>query len=69
MPKCPNCNHKSTKVEIRTTEIGTVLWLDSEIIDDEVVLGEKREYEGGFIVEEKPYEVICKKCGEVIKKI
>lgn len=67
--KCPHCNHKNPKVDIRTTETGTVLWLDSEIIDDEVVLGNKWQYEGGFTDEQKPYEVLCKKCGEVIKEI
>ena len=66
---CPNCSHKSNKVDIRTTEIGTVKWLDSEIIDDEVVLGEKWEYEGGFTDDEKPYEILCKECGEVIKEM
>ena len=67
--KCPHCNHKSNKVDIRTTETGTVLRLNSEIIDGEVVLGEKWEYEGGFTDEEKPTQILCKNCGEVIKEI
>ncbi|MBU1989092.1 MAG: hypothetical protein KKD94_06465 [Nanoarchaeota archaeon] len=67
--KCPSCNHKSSKVNIRITEIGTVLWLDSKIIDGEAVLGETQEYEGGFTDEQKPMEIICKECGEVINEI
>lgn len=67
--KCPHCSHKSNKIEARTTEIGTVLWLDSEIVDGELVLGNKWQYEGGFTDEQKPIEIICKECGEVIKEV
>ena len=67
--KCPHCNYKSTKVDIRTTEIGKVLWIDSQIINGELILGDKWQYEGGFTDEQKPCEVICKKCGEIIKEV
>ncbi len=69
MFKCPTCNFKSNKVEVQTTEISTVRWLDSKIVDDGIILGDKWKYEGGFTDEEKPYIVLCKKCGEVIKEI
>ena len=69
MLKCPNCNSKSNKVEIQTTEIGTVRWLEPKIIDAEIDLGKRWVYEGGFTDEEKGYTILCKKCGEVIKEI
>ena len=67
MSKCPTCNSK--QIEIQTTEISTVRWLEPKIIDDEIDLGKKWKYEGGFTDEEKPYTVLCRKCGEVIKEI
>lgn len=67
MFKCPNCNSK--KIVIKTTEIGIVKWLDPKIIDGEIILGDKWKYEGGETLEEKGYIILCKKCGEIIKKI
>lgn len=70
MFKCPHCSHKSNKVELLTNELASVRWLNPEIKGDEIIdLGEEYEHEGGFAIEERPYEVICKKCGEVIKEI
>ena len=67
MYNCPNCNSK--KIDIRTTEIGTVRWLESKIIYNEIIFGDKWEYEGGQTLEEKGYTILCKKCGEIIKEI
>ena len=69
--KCPNCNTKKQQFEVITTEIGLVRWLHPKINRDGTIknLGEKCRYEGGETSEEEAYGIICKNCGEVIKKI
>ena len=70
MFKCPSCGFKSNKVELITNENSSVRWLNPKMKGDVVGdLGEEWEYEGGFVIEEKPYDVVCKKCGETIKTI
>ena len=68
--KCLHCNHKSNKVEIQTTEIGQVRWLNATIDEDEEIdLGNEWQYKGGETWEGRGYLILCKKCGEVIKEI
>ena len=67
MLKCYNCNSK--EIEIKTTEVGTVRWLEPKIIGNKIDLGREWIYEGGTTDEEKGYTVLCKKCGDVIKEI
>ncbi len=71
MLKCPHCQHKSNKVEIQTTEIGQVKWLNPKIgrygaVED---LGDKWIYEGGETVGEKGYKLLCGNCKNIIKEI
>ena len=71
MLKCPNCNAKNQQFEVLTTEIGRIRWLHPKVNRDGTIesLGEKWRYEGGETSEEEAYEIICKKCGKIIKEI
>lgn len=55
--KCPDCNFKSRKVEVQTTEIGHIRWLNPKVNSDGTIekLGEKWVYESGETLEEKGY--------------
>jgi len=67
---CPECGYKSSKVEIRTTEIGTVKWLNPTFNKDGTLnLGDIWEYEGGETWKGMGYQILCIKCGEVIKEV
>ena len=65
---CPHYNHKSSKVEIQTTEVGSVRWLNPKVNKDGTIedFGEKWEYLGGETLE--GCLILCKNCGEVIKE-
>lgn len=69
--KCSRCNIRNNKVEVITTEIGQVRWINPKIKKDGTIinLGSKWKYEGGETNEEDGYLIICKKCGGIIKKI
>ena len=71
MFKCPECGFKSKKVEIQTTEVGQVRWLNPKVNKDGTIedFGDKWKYEGGETWEGRGYLILCKKCGEVIKEI
>jgi len=71
MFNCPNCNFKSNKVDVQTTEIGNVKWFNPKFNKDGTLkgLGNKWEYLGGETWEGRGHLVLCKKCEEVIKEI
>ena len=71
MPKCHSCGFRSNKVEVQTTEIGKVRWLNSKLKKDGTIqgLGNKWIYEGGETLEEHDYLILCKKCGGVLKEV
>lgn len=69
--KCPACNFESNKVNVKTTEIGQVRWLNPIINEEGIIsdLGKRWMYEGGETLEEKGYSILCKNCGKTIKEI
>jgi len=71
MPKCHSCSFRSNKVEVQTTEIGKVRWLNPKLKKDGTIqgLGNKWIYEGGEILDGCDYLILCKKCGEVLKEV